>query len=440
MAMSSVATRPGASHVLAAFIGSGLVFMLVPGTFLGVWNLMQISGRESVALVSPAWIQAHGHAQIFGWIGSFILGIGFYSLPRSGAADRNVRRAWIVWALWTGGVWLRWLSSVYAWEWRTLVPLSAAAELAAFAIFARAVSAHRPTGEATTFAPAVRVVISATVGLALTLVANVAMAAWIAWTGESPALPHGIDQRYLTLATWGFLAPFVWGFSTRWLPALLGLKQTRVKALFAGVIVNAVGVIVALAGFLGISTMCFVVSAVLVVIALRLFERRVQAPKVRGIHRSFPMFVTMAYGWLLVASLVGVAAAVWDVSGGMWGASRHAFTVGFVSVMVFSIGQRVLPAFIGAPRLWSPRLMLIGLASLSLGCLLRVSSEILAYQDYATWAWRILPVSAVIEMIAVSCFAVNMFATLGLDTGFTPLARGDSADGRRSRVLDVTAK
>ena len=30
----------------------------------------------------PAWIQAHGHAQVLGWIGSFILGIGFYSIPK----------------------------------------------------------------------------------------------------------------------------------------------------------------------------------------------------------------------------------------------------------------------------------------------------------------------------------------------------------------------
>jgi hypothetical protein len=29
-----------------AFITSGLVFMLFPGTLLGVWDLLQISGRE----------------------------------------------------------------------------------------------------------------------------------------------------------------------------------------------------------------------------------------------------------------------------------------------------------------------------------------------------------------------------------------------------------
>jgi hypothetical protein len=69
------------SRLLMAYVSSGLVFMLLPGTFLGVWNLLH-SGRESAASVSLAWLQAHGHAQVFGWIGSFILGIGFYSIPK----------------------------------------------------------------------------------------------------------------------------------------------------------------------------------------------------------------------------------------------------------------------------------------------------------------------------------------------------------------------
>ena len=76
------------SRLLMAYISSGLVFMLLPGTFLGVWNLLQISGRESAGSISPAWIQAHGHAQVFGWIGSFILGIGFYSIPKLRGATK----------------------------------------------------------------------------------------------------------------------------------------------------------------------------------------------------------------------------------------------------------------------------------------------------------------------------------------------------------------
>src|SRR5215470_12914865 len=73
------AREESAQRLMMAYALAGLFFMLVPGTFLGVWNLISISGQRGAA-VSAAWIQAHGHAQIFGWIGTFILGIGFYSI------------------------------------------------------------------------------------------------------------------------------------------------------------------------------------------------------------------------------------------------------------------------------------------------------------------------------------------------------------------------
>ena len=37
--------------------------------------------------------------------------------------------------------------------------------------------------------------------------------------------------------------------------------------------------------------------------------------------------------------------------------------------------------------------------------------EILAYQDYASWAWNVLPVFALIELTAVTLLAVNLFVT-----------------------------
>ena len=78
------------SRLLTLYICTGLAFMLLPGTFLGVWNLIAISSRRSTQTVSSAWIQAHGHAQIFGWIGTFILGIGFYSIPSFAASIRSL--------------------------------------------------------------------------------------------------------------------------------------------------------------------------------------------------------------------------------------------------------------------------------------------------------------------------------------------------------------
>jgi hypothetical protein len=405
------------SRVLMAYISSGLVFMLLPGTFLGVWNLLQISGRESAASVSPAWLQAHGHAQVFGWIGSFILGIGFYSIPKMrGATKPAFSAAWACWAMWTIGVAMRWAANVYDWQWRLLLPLSGILELAAFLIFFRAVSQHRPEDSGKDrLEPWIWVVISASTGLMLALIANLAACVYLALRGASPALPHSLDQRYLVLVAWGFLVPFVWGFSTKWMTVFLGLKPLRPRLLVSALVVNFAGVVLTLVGWGAEATGLFVVSTALAIAALRMFEPARQEAKTRGVHPSFPFFVRMAYGWLLMAALLGVGAALWDSSGGIWGASRHALTVGFIAMMVFCVGQRILPAFAGMRLLWSTRLMFAGLVLLTIGCTLRVSSEVLAYQGYANWPWSVLPVSALLELAGISAFAMNIFGTFILE-------------------------
>jgi uncharacterized protein involved in response to NO len=129
------------------------------------------------------------------------------------------------------------------------------------------------------------------------------------------------------------------------------------------------------------------------------------------VHPSFSSWVRIAYIWFLLATVLGICAASLDHANGWVGASRHALTVGFISTMVFAIGQRVLPAFAGMRVLYSPRLMLVCLLLLNVGCALRVSSEILAYEGYWPPAWQALPWSAICELAAVTVFAINLLLT-----------------------------
>ncbi len=52
------------------------------------------------------------------------------------------------------------------------------------------------------------------------------------------------------------------------------------------------------------------------------------------------------------------------------------------------------------------------LVLINIGCTMRVVSQVLAYEGISALAWKTLPVSAVVEMVAVTCFAVNMVMTL----------------------------
>src|SRR5215471_11482280 len=169
------------SRLLIVYISTGLAFMLLPGTFLGVWNLIAISKHHAATFVSAGWIQAHGHAQIFGWIGTFVLGIGFYSIPKLRRMDPfALWTAWATWGMWILGVSLRWFAGSYQWHWRQLLPFSALLELVAFLMFFRSVSGHRSESPSPQrLEPWIFVVVAATVGLLATLLVNLGITIYL---------------------------------------------------------------------------------------------------------------------------------------------------------------------------------------------------------------------------------------------------------------------
>jgi hypothetical protein len=407
-------------RLLTAYVLMGLLFMLLPGSFLGVWNLISISSRHALESLSPAFLQAHGHAQIFGWIGTFILGIGFFSLTKMGRLPvAAIPTGWTSFGLWTAGITLRWVEGMAAWQWRVLLPFSALLELAAFLLFFRTVANHRPAPSADGAPPArlkpepwMMLVMGSTLGFLLTLTINAVAVIQAALAGTGPALAHVPAQRLVTLATWGFLVPAIWGFNARWLPAFLGLRAPRAPFLFLAFGVSWTAIICQLIGRLNWFAALLPVAGILAILALHIAEPSSAPAKTGGVHASFPFFVRFAYVWLLVSAALSVYASRSDTSGGIWGASRHALTVGFISTMVFAIGQRILPAFCGGRSLFSQGLMFASLAALSAGCALRVASEIPAYEFNVQAAWRTLPVSALVEMAAVTLFALNLAISL----------------------------
>lgn len=408
------------SYMLRVWIGTGLFFMALPGTLLGFSSLMSISAHHGASALPAAWMQGHGHAQVFGWIGSFILGIGFYSQPLGNRSPVHLPLTCYV--LWTSGVLLRWFANIYLWQWRALLPISATLELIAILLFLRAASRHKlpaPTAQAGAQPKAkppmemwMILVLLSTVGLAAAVLFNFVECFLLARSAAEPAFPHGLDQRYLILLGWGFLAPVVWGFSTRWLPTFLNLPRPRARLLQIVMLLDIAGVLVGVSGWPRLATPLLAAAAFLVVAALHLTGKPLGPAKVLGIHPSFPVFIRAAYIWLVIAALLGVLAANADVHGGIWGASRHALTVGFAATMVFAIGPRILPHFTGIRELYSKHLMLISLLLIQIGCTLRVSSEPLAYEAVTAFAWKTLPISGVLELSGVLVFGLNIALTM----------------------------
>ncbi|MGH9476844.1 MAG: NnrS family protein [Terriglobales bacterium] len=403
------------SRLLTVFILTGLVFLLGPGGFIGLGNLLAISSGQTPAAALTVWLQTHGHTILYGWVGSFILGIGLHSLTRRHHTRVNFAAAWTCWALWTGGVGLRWYAGMHVWHWRVLLPLSAALELGAFGIFQAIVfRAHRSEpGKPHEPLPGwVLLVLTGALGFGLTLIVNLAAAVQSAGWGASAAFAPAWDHRMVALMTWAFLAPFVFGFSTRWLPVFAGLRPARnwVPRTLAPLL--AAAALAVLAGWWMPAAVLWATAAGLAAWGLHLFQPAVGKPKTQGVHPSFPWFFRFAYAWLVLSAAFGIWSAIDPSNTGISGAGRHAFTVGFIATMVLTIGQRVLPAFSGMKLLYSPALMFLSLLLLEAGCVLRVFGELLAYPGWWHAAWSWLPLSAALEGVGFVLFAYNLVRTL----------------------------
>ncbi|MCL4402036.1 MAG: NnrS family protein [Acidobacteria bacterium] len=383
------------ARLLAAFIASGLVFLVLPGTLLGVWTLIGISSRQSASAMPVGFIQSHGHAQLFGWLGSFMIGISLYTFAKfRGAGLRSLRVGWLMLVLWTGGVAARWASGMAAWRWNTVWPASAMAELATAVLLLWQVTArsrrHRESEPWNVLG------LAGFCGLIVVLGWQVAL---VRAPRASPAVPEGPEKALLWLALWIFCFPVAWGYSARLLPSFLGLRRMPPWAAWAGL---------GLVGAAAFWHPLVVAAALLAGWSLGVFAPAARPAKTIGVDPQYPYFVRLAFVWLVIAAALSVGERV----PGVGGAYRHAFTVGFVATLVFSIGPRILPSFLNSRELWSPRLMLASLALLTAGCALRVSMEPLAYAGDQAFAWRLLPVSATLELIAVVLFAWNMAHTL----------------------------
>jgi uncharacterized protein involved in response to NO len=255
-------------------------------------------------------------------------------------------------------------------------------------------------------------VLLGTAGLAAAVTFNFVECLLLAIHGTMLSFPHALDQKYLVLLGWGFLVPVVWGFSARWLPTFLSIGRPDGRIFKAALALDLAGVACGLAGWSKPATILLALSACTVGLALHLTQRPQGHAKVQGIHPCFPWFIRIAYVWLLIAGSMSVWAAFADLRGGIWGASRHALTVGFAATMVFAIGPRILPHFAGVQNLFSKRLMFFSLLLLQCGCTLRVSSEPLAYEGLLAFAWKVLPTSGFLELSAVLLFAINLALTL----------------------------
>lgn len=435
-AQSTDAARPE-DAIYRPFFKAGIVVVLTLGAVWGAYLLLRIAWGGAFTMAGLHEINAHGHAQIFGWVGLFVMGFAYQAFPRfKHASLAYPRLAWTSLALMIVGLIGRSVGEPLASQvsWAGPVAIGAAwLEVAAILAFVWVVLATwRAAGKGLAFYD-----LYILAALGWFVVQAVFEAIYLRATLEAP----GREELLSLVATWqaplrdiqihGFALLMILGVSQRVLHHFYGLPApSRQVSLFALAVLNLaiVGEVVGLvlmresrawAGLWYGSTVLLAGAVVTLLWNWRVFGRSSEA------DRSLK-FIRAAYAWLLVslAMLVWLPAYQFGLlpwlapsgdatalgfSHAYYGAIRHAITVGFVSMMILAVASRVVPTLNGVDMsrltpLWAPFLLL------NAGCALRVVGQTLT--DFTPYAFPFAGVSGLLEVTALALWGVHLWSVI----------------------------
>jgi hypothetical protein len=429
-------TAPGlADTIYRRYFVGGIVVALTAGATWGAWLLWTIAANGSFQSISINSINAHGEAQIFGWVGLFIMGFAYQAFPRLWQTDLPAPRlaAWAFALLITGLV-VRTIaiSEGGAWSLAPAVALCGGVlELTAVGIFTSQILLTFVRSGAR---------LEPYVGFIMTalgwFVASTIVSVWHTWNTMTV---QTVDALVWYIATYqsplrdlqihGLTLFMILGVSQRMLPALYEVPRTpeRTGWLALGFLIGAVAGEVLLfllgrwtgnRGFTALLLLPWVMLAsgcALIVLPWRPWRSF-------RVHDRSAKFVRASYAWLGMSLFLlllspaylyayqhlGALRAI-PFSHAYAGAIRHAITVGFISLMIMGFAAKVVATLNGVdPRtlsnLWGPFLLV------NVGCLLRVVVQPLT--DWWSGIHRLLGISGTLEVAGLAWWGLGVVAII----------------------------
>ena len=82
MSLARTTPLPSADAIYRPFFKTAIAVVLTLGASWGAYLLIQIALHGSFTAVGIHAVNAHGHAQIFGWVGLFVMGFAYQAFPR----------------------------------------------------------------------------------------------------------------------------------------------------------------------------------------------------------------------------------------------------------------------------------------------------------------------------------------------------------------------
>ena len=402
---TSTSTRPPA---VALFAATSLAIGLSVGFGLGLWLLL--ARVWGVSLLGANWlalVQVHGLLQLFGFAGLFAMGVALHALPRfRGAAPPRTGLVWITYVGTLSGLALRSIAQpIPDLPARSALLLIGGALLCvgtlAFSYSAlRALvtgrNPHRPD--------------ELLIGAGICALPIAALLVALEMAGSAPVI---VDQGTADRAVWvmllGGLSTLIFGVWARLAPGFVASAPAKPRLLItggtfwlAGVLTQALGVApgpwLLLVGFAAMTG------------AMGVFGAGIARQPLHGHARLTRIGVRSAFLWafiglaIIAAGTIGLATSYLQVS-----AARHALALGFVTLMIYAVAARALPAFLGR-HLWSLRLQAATLAVANLAVAMRVGPQLVEGTGAPSDAF--VGLSGILAYCALVLFALNVARTL----------------------------
>lgn len=413
-----------ADAIYRPFFLAGIAVVLTAGATWGAWILWNIAYYGSFRAASVHTVNAHGEAQIYGWVGLFIMGFAYQAFPRMW--QTRLPLPWLAitaFVAMLAGILLRTTGMTTAGAWDLAVPVASAGGalqvLASSILAVQVFLAFRRASQP--FEPYVAFI---TVALACFVLSTI-YTTWHTWqtmtAASDAALIAAVSTYQLPLRdlqVHGLALFMILGVSLRMLPGLFDLPAVSSRrawwsfGLLAGGLVAEIALFLAyrwsgshvLAAFLLLAWVAMMAGVVGIALPWRLW-RPFPEPDRSG------KFVRTAYLWLMIAMSLLLAMPLYNAAAGTpfshayFGAARHAITVGFVSLMIMGMAAKVVPTLNGiAParlsQLWGPFLLV------NVGCTLRVLLQILT--DWTSLAYVPIGLSGTLEVIGLAWWGTGL--------------------------------
>lgn len=418
------------STIYRRYFIAAIAVALTLGATWGAWLLWKIGLSGKFTGVTIHEVNAHGEAQIFGWVGLFIVGFAYQVFPRLW----RTRLAWpgmaiVTFALMMLGLVVRTIGMAAAGAGGAALfaaMIGGAMQIIATILFVTQIlvtARHRDEAQG---APYVGFIVAAL----LFFVAQALLSVWHTYTTMTAS---SREELLGFVATWqaplrdlqihGMALLMIFGVSLRLLcpmynlPPMPACRQWRTLAILVASVIAEIAIFLAyrftsnhhVAAMLLIPWLGLAGGAATFTLWLKPWR---PLRDVFGEVDRSAKFIRAAYGWLAISMIMLLLLPVYQIVSGIafshayYGAIRHAITVGFISLMIMGMSAKVVPQFAGISDAQFLSPLRGPFALINIGCFLRVSTQTLT--DWHPAFFAIVGVSGILEVIALAWWGIGL--------------------------------